>query len=133
MFMNIYDKSTTKEFNQAWNKFVDTPFNNWKEFNKLLGEPEFMDTYRLLDSFYEGVGVLVREGLLPIRMVALLICGATRLYCKKMMLYLEEARRSTGHRRWSSETEYLYVELLKYLKEHPELDTLVEVHPRELR
>jgi hypothetical protein len=134
MFMNIYDKTTTKEYRQAWMKFVRAPFSNWTEYNKLFNEDEeFKEAYWFTTNFYEGVGVLVREGLLPIRMVALLICGPTRRYFEKVMLFLEEGRKATGFNRWYSEGEYLYVELLKYLKEHPELDTRLERLPSELR
>jgi hypothetical protein len=71
------------------------------------------------------MGVLVREGLLPIRMVALLLCGMTRLYWERHVPIIEEGRRVTGHRRMFSENEYLYNELMGYLKIHPELETVI--------
>jgi hypothetical protein len=38
----------------------------------------------------------------------------------------EQVRAESGFSRWLSETEYLYDELMKYLAEHPELDTRIE-------
>jgi len=133
MFMNIYDKTVSKEYGRSYDKFMATPFRNWPEFNKSFEDTEFNDAYWNTTMFYEGVGVLVREGLLPIRMVALLMCGATRSYWEKVQPVIEEARRATGFRRWYDGCEYLYDELMKYIMEHPELDTKIETQPRELR
>jgi hypothetical protein len=59
-------------------------------------------------------------------MVALLLCGMTRLYWEKHIPMLDEGRRVIGSRRLYSENEYLYDELMKYLGIHPELDTRIE-------
>jgi hypothetical protein len=76
--------------------------------------------------FYEGLGVLVREGLIDIRIVALLICGMTRSYWERHIPVLVDGRKAMGFKRWLSEGEYLYNELLSYLEKHPELDTTIE-------
>jgi hypothetical protein len=76
--------------------------------------------------FYEGLGVLIREGLIDIRMVALLICGMTRSYWEKHKPILEDGRKAMGFKRWVSEADYLYDELIGYLARHPELDTTIE-------
>ena len=63
---------------------------------------------------------------LDIRWVALLIYGMTRFFVDKHFNMLEEGRRVTEHWRWFSKTKYLYSELIRYLKEHPELQTQIE-------
>ena len=127
MFMNIYDKMMSKDFMSDWDKVVMSPWSTWDEWKGMYdGDDEFHEAELSTQGFYEGVGVLVREGLLPIRMVALLMCGMTRRYWERHMVMIEEGRRWTGHRRWYSEAEYLYDELVRYLGEHPELDTRVE-------
>jgi len=76
----------------------------------------------LLIGFYEGLGVLVRENLLDIRMVALLMTGPTKEFWEKLKPIIEEARERTNYPRMCSETEYLYEELMKYISEHPEIE-----------
>lgn len=69
--------------------------------------------------------VLDKEGLLDVRCVALLLCGVTWLYMEKHLGILEEGWRAIGHRRWFSEAEFLYGELMRYLGEHPELESRI--------
>ena len=126
MFMNIYDKSSSKEIQSSLKKIVTSDFSTWEEYQKLYNEPEFNEAWDTLRSFYEGVGVLVKEGLLNVRMMALLMCGMTRLYFEKVKPIVYEGRKVMGFNRWFSETEYLYDELMKYLVDHPELDTRIE-------
>jgi hypothetical protein len=63
-----------KEWLSAWRKvMVTTTWSSWDEFAKLYAEPDFNEAENSLFMFYEGLGVLVKEGLIDIRMVALLI------------------------------------------------------------
>lgn len=64
-----------------------------------------------------------------IKLIALLICGMTRYFWEKLIPTKDEGRVDMGCGRWMSETEYLYVELLKYLNKHPELATEVKNWP----
>ena len=127
MFMNIYDQVKSSEFTSAYSKVIaQTKWSTFGEYREFYSkDPEFRNMAESLGLFYEGLGVLVREGLLSIRMVALLFCGMTRLYWEKHQPIVEDGRRAWGHKRWLSESEYLYNELMSYLKEHPELDTRI--------
>jgi hypothetical protein len=60
---------------------------------------------------------------LSIRLVALLICGQTRVFWERFMPIIADARKAFGFSRFLSESEYLYVELMKYLEGHPEFMT----------
>ena len=113
MFMNIYDRSQTKEFTNAYIKVIKTRWSTFQEYKALYNDPEFLEAENIVGNFYEGLGVLVREGLLSVRLVALLMCGMTRLYWERHMGMVEEGRVSLGYKRWRSEAEYLYVELIK--------------------
>jgi len=123
MFMGIYTQITTKEFSSAFWKIMGSNWSNYEEYRELSKDPEFQNAGQIVGSYYEGVGVLVREGLLDIRWVALLMCGMTRRFWEKMKPIIEEGRRAMGFPRWMSETEYLYGELMRYLEKHPELKT----------
>jgi hypothetical protein len=128
MFMNIYEQTKSDEFTAAIYKIlVDSKWSTfdeyWKNWNT---DPEFRRMSDTLGWFYEGLGVLVREGMLDVRWVALLICSQTREYWERYLPIVKEAReRMPWNRRWWSESEYLYMELMKYLEEHPELDSRI--------
>lgn len=126
MFMEIYKQASTREFNEAIMKILHSQWSSYPEYEELYKDKEFRDASNLTQMYFEGLGVLVKEGLLDIRWVALLMCGMTRFYVEKHLGMLEEGRRAVGHRRWFSEAEYLHGELMRYLEEHPELQTQIE-------
>jgi len=123
MFMSIYTQITTKEFALAYQKVMNGHWRNYDEYRELYKDPEMYNAGMIVGTYYEGVGVLVREGLLDIRWIALLICGGTRMFWEKIEPVIDEGRRAMGYPRWMSETEYLYDELMRYLEKHPELKT----------
>jgi len=103
-------------------------------FHKLSGYDEYQRKYdsdqefkQAMDRFlpfYEGLGVMVKEGYFSIHLVALMWAGMTRmLYENVVEPTIDEAREVTNLPRLWSETEWVCKELLKYLEEHPELKT----------
>lgn len=124
MFMNIYQQVTSKTFIQANNlAFEDSQWSTWEELQNHWKDTEFRESFNIVGTYYEGLGVLVRENLLNIRLVALLICGMTLRYWERLGPVVDDARKGMEFSRFLSESEYLYGELMKYLGEHPELQT----------
>ena len=126
MFMQIYNQMNDSGFQAALKKVVPLEIHSFNEFQELFSwdSPEGLENWSSLDrlvAYYEGVGVLVREELLDVKYVALLICGMTIILWEKFSPFVDEIRRYSNSRRWASEWEYLYNELIKYLEEHPEL------------
>ena len=75
-------------------------------------------------GFYEGLGVVVKEGYLNIRLVALMWAGMTRIFWENALEdTLDDLRTHYGLPRMFSETEYVCREVIKYMDEHPELAT----------
>ena len=110
----------------AVRKLIPLNFDNFEEFNEIFnfetieGQENWMPMLTVV-SYYEGVGALVKEGLLDIKFVALLICGQTINLWEKFAPFADEIREYVKNKRWASEWEFLYNELIKYLDEHPEL------------
>ena len=129
MFMNIYNNSFNNP--QFWEYFQTIRHLQWKDLDEFVAlfdysNPETRDNriaFSMISGFYEGVGVLVKENLLDIRMVALLMTGQTKEFWEKIESIVEEAREYFNYPRFVSETEYLYDELMKYIEEHPEIKT----------
>ena len=81
---------------------------------------EGFKTVVVLGAYFEGLGVLVRENLLDIRVVALLMTGNVINYWSKLKPIIGDIREALNWPRAWIEAEYLYNELMKYLEEHPE-------------
>jgi len=123
MFMGIYGQLNQPEFIDAWRTFMNMEWNTYEEYMQIQNDPELGRSLWVLGMFYEPLGVLVKEELVPMRLVAQTITGMTRMYWEKLVPIIEEGRRAMSLPRWYSETEYLYNELMKYIDEHPELKT----------
>ena len=129
LFMNIYNQSFTNPYYlESTGRILDNAWSSYEEFKSIYhyGEnkdPEFCKAYDLVCGFFEGVGVLVKENLLDIRLVALLISTQTRSFWELNQLIIDEFREDLNAPRIWSEFEYLYNELVAYLEDHPELKT----------
>ena len=126
LFMNVYNQSfTSPQFFEAFHRVRNLHWEDLDEYLALFDytNPETRDNrlaMSVLIGFYEGVGVLVKENLLDIRMVALLMTGPVKEFWEKLESVIEYEREHSNYPRYVSETEYLYKELMKYISEHPE-------------
>ena len=123
MFMGIYNQMNQPDFIDAWMAVMKMEWSNWEEYMQICNDPELNRNLLVVGMFYEGLGVLVKNNLVPMKLFAETITGFTRMWWEKFIPILEEGRREFDSPRWYSETEYLYNELMKYIEEHPELKT----------
>ncbi len=131
LFMNIYNQSfANREWLNAYNKVMSTHWDDYDEYitiadfrNPDSADTEFLEAQSYVSSFYEGLGVFVKEGLVDIRMIALTMTYMTKSYWEKLAPIVYEGRKRMNYPRWLSEFEYLYDVLMKYIEEHPELKT----------
>jgi hypothetical protein len=127
LFMNIANQSfNNPEWLRAYKAFTRTNWRSAKEFMEVYDWPnenEFGNATLHAGGVFESLGVLVKENLLDIRMVALLMSSYVKGYYGKLDPYIEELRANLGSARYWSETEYLYKRLIEYMDQHPELKT----------
>jgi len=120
--MPIYDKWSGEELSRAWRITRNIQFNNYDDFETFWKnrDPENEEWFSAakIGGFYEGVGVLVKEKLIDIRLIALLMKGRTTAYFEMMKPYIERYREQTGAVELLIETEYLYNELMRYIEEN---------------
>jgi len=111
-------------FIEALHRTRELEIHTYDELLKISENEDIRIALTRLGLFYEGVGVLVKEGYVSIRLVALLMTGMTRSWWERLYKsWIEEGREKYNFKRWMSECEYLYDELMKYIDEHPELKT----------
>ena len=124
LLMAVYDKLAEPQFVEMWVNVVNTDYTNFSEFKKKFVEnPEMLKALYIMAMRFEGFGLLVRDGLLDIRHVALLFAGVTIKYFEKLKPVLSELREEQGYSRFMDQTEFLYNRLMDYLASHPELKT----------
>jgi hypothetical protein len=124
LFMEIYRGSYSTEMMKHAKNFWIKPwssFEGWRD--NVWNNDENRISWGAWTNYYEGVGVLVKENLVDIRLVAELIAGITRKFWEMHAPMIKEIREFTEQPRFLSETEYLYNRLMKYMEEHPELRT----------
>ena len=124
LFMQVYNRVTESDIINNYFNIMETKFQNYDEFKqKILDDPIKLRSLYSIAAFYEGIGVLVKDGLVDIRFVAKLTAGAIRQFWEKLEPVIGETRRSLEYPRLLGETEYLYKYLMKYMATHPELLT----------
>ena len=133
LFMNIYNQTfCNPEFLNAVKiihhkktgiNSAEDFFNAYDYLNPTPEDPEFQDAWNYVSSFYEGLGVFLREGLIDIRLISLSMNAMTQYTWDVIAPYLEEIREYYGVKRFSSEWEYLMIELNRYIEKNPEFDS----------
>ena len=125
LFMQVYDKTNSPQFVEAYSRFVSSSEQllTIDDFIKWRSDPENLRMQYTMSTFFEGVGVLVKEKLIEIRLVALLMTGPIMQYWGFVEPVIREYREREGFPRAFVETEYLYNQLMDYIKEHPEIET----------
>jgi hypothetical protein len=123
LFLQLYNRyRDDMQDLDIYSTFLDVEIGSTEDFIRLWRtDEEFGKTLASLGGFYEGIGVMVREGYIPVRLVALQWGGVTRRFWEKMEPFMSDVRELQEFPRAWAETEYLYNELMKYIEEHPEL------------
>jgi hypothetical protein len=122
LFMQLYNRfSDQRKGLRVIEAMQDSKFENVDEFLELQENDEnFRKVIEVRATFFEGIGVLVKEGLLDIRYVALMWATPTKMFWENIEPVIEDLRN--GLPRLWSESEYLCKELIKYMEKHPELN-----------
>ncbi len=119
---------------QLWNSWMeygdvflvwrDIEYEDFDDFWERYGsDPSFWEKNGPILAWYENMGVLVKEGLLSIRLIALMYAGSTRKFWEKLEPLMDGLRVKFDYPRIWSETVYLCETLIQYMEEHPELKT----------
>jgi hypothetical protein len=123
LFMQIYDKFSSPAFVDAFYRFQETreQVQTVDDYYEWTSVPENFKTWVIMGTFFEGIGVLVKENLIEMRVVAELMTDPIMQFWGMFGPIIDEIRVRDGFPRILIETEYLYDELMKYVKEHPEI------------
>ena len=123
LYMRLWDKWDSEDFFKHYLNVLSWDFDSFDDFQTKYGFPdnrEVFMSYGLIDSFFEGIGVLVKRGFLDAEIVDDFMSGDLEGYWEKMKPVCDGIRESWPT--WAEHSEYLYNEVMKIRKQqHPEL------------
>ena len=122
LFMQLMDKCTSKEGIENFRALDRATWSSYEEWLELRRDDVEYDTaYRRISTICNSTGALLREGLLNVRIIALVATRMIIVYWKKHEDVIHNFRERRNDRSYRVEWEYLYNTTMKYLDEHPEL------------
>jgi len=123
MFLGMVNRwrDETKGLN-VWD-IIGKKLENGEEYLSCYSsDAEFAQVMDSMFSFYETLGVFVKQDYVSIHLVALMWAGMTRTFYENVVSNtLEDLQVHWNLPRLWSETNYVCKELIAYTKEHPEL------------
>ncbi|MGD0805814.1 MAG: hypothetical protein ABSA11_17265 [Candidatus Bathyarchaeia archaeon] len=121
LFMNIYQNTMSSEFLDSGIKSYTLELRELKDFQEMEADPEKYKAFYIMANWLEGIGVLVREGLVDIHLVSILESGFIVWWWDHFREGIIKVRVERNFPRYMIETEYLAKRVVEYGKEHPEL------------
>ena len=118
LFMNIYSQLASNEAVDNEYELTHIEMKNREDYLKLLEDRTKYRAFAWFMVYYEGIGVLVRENLVPIELVAQMISGNIIWYWERYGPGFIETRTSMNWPRMMVELEYLYNRVKEYIDEH---------------
>jgi hypothetical protein len=115
LFMFIYDKWIAKDFVESNHKIQTIDPKKIKGLKELERSSGWEDVVRI-GTYFEGLGVLVREELIDVRLVSLFIYGEVKGFWESWGLFLIDYRVVHNYPRAWIEAEFLYDRVIDYGK-----------------
>jgi len=121
LFMGLYQSLFSKDFIEAEFTLWKVKMKNAEDMDQLMKNKEKYIAWNTYGTYYEGIGVLVRESLVDIRLVSLLISGMVIQFWEQYEDVIRDYRRVMNFDRMFIEVEYLYNCIKEYRSQQPEL------------
>jgi hypothetical protein len=128
LFMEIYKEYFQPHFADAYYIIQGLEMKNAEDYKKLFKDKSKYNAFGTFGVYYEGIGVLVRENLVPIRLVSLMLSGNIIWFWSTYGDAIKDARREFNWPRFFVEIEYLFDRVVEYGTQHPELKVSVPTH-----
>jgi hypothetical protein len=113
LFMQVYTQWRDPDRLRLLAKSYQMEWDDYYDFQKKYGVENMEERlpYSYLSYFYEGVGVLIEEGLIDIELVAKLMAGDVKGYWDRFGPFILDHRRIGNYPDYFFHVEYLYREL----------------------
>jgi hypothetical protein len=122
LFMGLYQSLYSRDFTQAEFLLFKIEMKNVGDMEKLMRDNvDEYQAWNMYGTFYEGLGVLVRENFIDVRLVAELMSGMIVQFWSRYREVILDCRQVWDWPRFLVEVEYLADAVVRYGREHPEL------------
>jgi len=122
LFMQLYSRWQEKEFNESKHFVITCDVKSYEDYEKIFKDEEKASAFRVVGTFIEGLGVLVKRGLVDKGFVDDMMSGDIIGFWEKYGNFVKEERRRMNYPQALEWAEYLYNEVKPLsLKQHPEL------------
>jgi hypothetical protein len=112
IIMKIYDRLSTRETIESMNKVGNANFANFKEYQEKYGVTEVVE----LAALFEGIGVLLEQNLIDIKMIDKLFGPTLNMLWRNMEPLIYEMRKGMNEPFFFSHYEYLITKLNEHRK-----------------
>jgi hypothetical protein len=121
IIMKIYDRFSSREMVEAINKVGNSKFESLNEYRKKYGFTEVTE----IAVLFEGLGVLLEQNLIDIKMVDSLFGPTLNLLWERMQPVIYAMRKGLNEPFFFSHFEYLCNRLSAYRKGHAKASSVV--------
>ena len=109
LFMQIYSKFTDENFNRNFFETQDWQWQDTDDYIEKYEKPiEPHAKWATLANYFEGVGVLVKRGLIDVSLMDDLMSGAIMRFWEKFEGFIKETRIRYNFPQRAEYIEYLY-------------------------
>mgnify|MGYP002395903582 CR=1 FL=1 len=117
LFTQIYNRWNSRDVVRAYGliryKYQYERMNDFLDQHGQLVDPEAYADFQTLNNFFEGLGVLVKKGMVDIGWVEELFAGRIVWFWKRFESLFMEARKRLNDPTQYSNIEYLYNEMTR--------------------
>jgi len=126
LFMQIYEKSTEKDFMKdlmdIWDEWKWTDYEDFEK--KYVVDRDNNAKFWAVSDYFEGIGVLVKRKLIDSELVDDMMSSGIIRFWEKTGLVMEELRVRHHFPQLNEHVEFLYYEVKRIAeRQHPELKT----------
>jgi hypothetical protein len=121
VFHQLVSVHLTPEGIKQINNIRKYPFSSVDEWQELMKNQEFADSFMYWRMFYEEMGVFLQEGSIPISQIARYNAWFHLWIWERFREVIYEQRKTLGIKNYYYQWEYAYDTLKEYLDKHPEL------------
>ena len=123
LFMQIFQELNSKESWDIWVELMNAEVTDYEDFMRRYDSavnPDSLSKRNHIWYGYHCIGLLLKDGVITIDLVNDLVGLTAMLQWRKWRGIIEDIRTNQGFPQYFSGFEYLYKELERYQKEHPE-------------
>ena len=117
LFMQVFDRYNDVEYRKIWQELRYHQWEDYDDWERRYGPPEHIDTWSRVESigaYFQGIGVLVEEELIDIRLVDKLLRRQIIGLWEKYGPIAKERRKRYAFSRGSGDViEYLYNRIMQ--------------------